>query len=168
MGISNRIKSVVVAALCTASVASPAVAGTRTTDMDVSATVTGNCTISASELAFPDVDTLSGTAVTGTGGLSVRCTNGTGWTAAADIGDGSGASYTNRRMTAGGNTLNYNLFTSGTYGTVWGDGTGGSATIGGTGTGSVQNITIHGRIPAGQTAVPAGDYTDLIGITVTY
>lgn len=169
MGIIIRTKTVTAAALCTAALASPANADTQTTNLGVSATVTANCTVTATPLDFPDVNTLSGSAVTGTGTFSVTCTNGTGWTAAADIGNGSGASYTNRRMTDGGsNTLNYNLYTTAGYTTVWGDDSGATDLIGNTGTGSAQSVTVYGRIPAGQTTVPAGDYSDIVEITVTY
>jgi spore coat protein U-like protein len=71
-------------------------------------------------------------------------------------------------MTAGGNTLDYNLFTDSDYANVWGDGSGTTSTITGTGSGSAQALTIYGRVPGGQSTVPAGSYTDLVSVTVTY
>jgi spore coat protein U-like protein len=73
-----------------------------------------------------------------------------------------------RRLTSGANTLNYSLYTSGTYGTVWGDGTSGTAAVSGTGSGASQTFTVYGRIPSGQTSVPTGVYTDTVSVTVTY
>ena len=146
----------------------PALAATVSANLNTSATVTANCTVSTSALAFGNVDTISGSNVDGTGGLSVTCTSGTSWAASAGVGGGSGASFANRRMTGGANLLNYNLYTSSGYTTVWGDGTGSTATIGGTGTGSAQAVTVYGRVGSGQTTVPAGAYADTVAVTVTY
>jgi spore coat protein U-like protein len=71
-------------------------------------------------------------------------------------------------MTSGANTLNYNLYTSSGYGTVWGDGTSSTAAITGTGTGSAQSTSVYGRIGSGQTSVPPGSYADTVSVTVTY
>jgi spore coat protein U domain-containing protein, fimbrial subunit CupE1/2/3/6 len=146
----------------------PALAGTVGNSLATSATVTGNCTITTTPLAFGNVNTISGSNVDGTGGLSITCTNGTAWTAAAGVGGGTGASYTGRRMVAGANQLGYNLYTAGDYATVWGDGSASTATLGGTGTGSAQAVTVYGRVGSGQTTVPAGSYLDTVAVTVTY
>ena len=136
--------------------------------MSVTATVTANCVVSTSALAFGNVNTISGTNVDGTGGLTITCTNGTPWSAAAGVGAGSGASYTNRRMTSGANLLNYNIYTTVARTTVWGNGTGGTAAIAGTGSGVAQAVTVYGRVASGQTGVPAGAYADTVAVTVTY
>jgi spore coat protein U-like protein len=136
--------------------------------LTVDATVTANCTVSAGSVAFGNVNPISGTNVDASGTFSVTCTNGTGWTATAGVGSGSGASYAARRMTAGSNTLNYNLYTSSGYATVWGDGTGSTGTLTGSGNGSAQVTTVHGRVASGQTSVPPGSYADTVSITVTY
>ncbi|MDQ4087712.1 MAG: spore coat U domain-containing protein [Pseudomonadota bacterium] len=136
--------------------------------LTVEAEVKANCTVSAGSIDFGDVNPISGSNVNGSGTFSVTCTNGTGWTATAGVGSGSGASYTSRRMTAGSNTLNYNLYTSGSYATVWGDGTASTGTLTGTGTGSAQSTTVYGRIASGQTSVPPGSYADSVSITVSY
>ena len=47
-------------------------------------------------------------------------------------------------------------------------GTGSTATIGDTGTGSAQAVTIYGRVGSGQTSAPAGSYADTVSVTVTY
>jgi spore coat protein U-like protein len=160
---------VIVLGASAAALSSPASAGTKSDNLGVSATVAANCTISTTALDFGSIDTLSASPVTGTGGISVTCTSGTGWTAAADAGTGTGASYAGRQMTSGaGDVLGYNLFTTGAYAVVWGDGTSSSATVGDTGSGSAQSVTIYGRIPAGQLTVPAGSYADTVAVTVTY
>ena len=143
-------------------------ADTASSTLSVSATVTANCTVSTSALAFGNVNTLSGTNVDGSGGLSVTCTNGTAWTASAGVGAGSGASFAARRMSAGGDLLNYNLYTNSARSTVWRDGTASTATVGGTGSGTTQAVTIYGRVNSGQTSAPAGSYADTVAVTVTY
>lgn len=164
---SIRCKAAIAIAACT-TLATPAAAGNVSSNLGVNATVTANCTISTSALDFGNIDTLSATPVTGTGGFTVACTNGSGWTATASVGGGSGATFATRRMTFGANTLDYSLYTNSGYGTVWGDGTGGSGTITGTGTGASQNITVYGRIPGSQTSVPVGGYSDTVSVTITY
>lgn len=158
------------AAILAAGVALPqaAMGATASSTMNVTATVTANCTVSTTALAFGSVNTISGLNVDSTGSLSIRCTNGTPWSAAAGVGSGSGASYANRRMTSGANLLNYNIYTTAARVTVWGNGTAGTAPIAGTGTGAAQAVTVYGRVGSGQTSVPAGAYADTVAVTVTY
>jgi spore coat protein U-like protein len=71
-------------------------------------------------------------------------------------------------MTSGANLLNYNIYTTAARTTVWGNGTGGTAAIGGTGSGVAQAVTVYGRVGSGQTSVPAGAYADTVAVTITY
>jgi spore coat protein U-like protein len=143
-------------------------AATVGSSLGVNATVTANCTISTTALAFGNVNTLSGSNVDGTGGLSITCTNGTGWSASADLGGGTGASFASRKMAFGSELLNYSLYTDSARSSVWGDGTGSTSLFSGTGNGSSQAVTVYGRVPSGQTSVPAGSYADTVAVTVTY
>ena len=152
-----------------AAAAMPAQAATTSSNLDVSATVTSNCVVSTSPIDFGDVDVTNGANVDGTGGISVTCTSGTAWSADADAGGGTGATLAVRKMSDGTNFLNYALYTNAGRTTVWGDGAGGAtATISGTGNGVAQASTIYGRVPSGQTSLPAGDYLDTVTVTVTY
>lgn len=153
------------AAIC---LPAPAIAGTANGSLATSATVNAACTISTTPLAFGSVDSTSASNVDAAGGLSITCTNGSAWAASAGAGGGSGASFANRKMTSGSDLLNYNIYTSAARTTVWGDGTGSTATIGGTGTGVAQAVTVYGRIAGGQTTVPIGSYADTVAVTVTY
>lgn len=156
-------------ALTTAISAQPALAATATSDLNVSATVTSNCTVSTTPIDFGNVDVTAGQDVDATGGISVTCTNGTAWAASADAGQGTGASLATRKMANGSDLLNYVLYTDSSRTSVWGDGAGSStATISDTGTGTSQDSTIYGRVPSGQTSVPAGSYADTVTVTVTY
>jgi spore coat protein U-like protein len=149
-------------ALATAAAAiclpAPAIASTVGGSLATSATVTANCTVSTTPLAFGNVDSTSASNVDATGGLSITCTNGSAWTASAGVGAGSGASYASRKMTAG----------SAARTTVWGDGTASTGTIGGTGNGSAQSVTVYGRVGGGQNGVPVGSYADTVAVTITY
>ena len=157
------------AALAGLVIAAPAYASTATGNLGVSATVSSNCTLSTSPVAFGTVDVTSGTDVDATGSIGVTCTSGTAWDASADAGAGSGATLDTRKMTSGANLLNYVLYTDSARTTVWGDGASGTtALISDTGTGVEQTKTIYGRVPSGQTSAPAGDYTDTVAVTVTY
>ena len=168
---NQTILKVARAAAATAAVltmSAPAFAQSASSSLNVTATVTPNCTVSTSAIAFGSVNTLSGSNVDGTGGVTVTCTNGTPWTASAGAGSGSGASFNGRKLSAGSNMLTYNLYTDSSRSSIWGDGTGSTATLGNTGSGGTQNFTIYGRIAAGQTSAPAGNYSDTVSVTVSY
>lgn len=168
MPIDFRFGAYAAAAALLGAASSGALAATVSSSMSVTATVTANCTVSTTALAFGNVNTISGSNVDSTGSLSIVCTNGTTWAASAGVGSGSGASFANRRMTAGANLLNYNIYTTTARTIVWGNGTAGTATIAGTGTGLTQAVTVYGRVNLGQTSVPAGSYADTVAVTVTY
>lgn len=157
-------------AALTVVVAQPSLAATATSSLSSTATVTSNCTVSTTAVAFGNVNVTTGAAVDQTGAFSTTCTSGTAWTAAADVGaGGTGATITTRKMTSGTNKLNYALYTEATRTTVFGDGTAGNgSTIADTGTGSAVSTTIYGRVLSSQNTVPAGSYSDTVTITVTY
>lgn len=154
--------------LAAAAVPQAALADTASASLTVNATVTANCTVSTSPVNFGSVNTLSGANVDATGGVTVTCTNGTDWSAAADVGSGTGASLASRKMSSGSNLLDYSLYTDAARSSLWGDGTGSTAAVTGTGSGVAQDFTIYGRVPAGQTSVPAGSYADTVSVTITY
>ena len=164
----RQIRFVALGGVALAAVAAqPALAETATGSLSTSATVTSNCIVSTSPVAFGNVDVTTGSAVNGTGGISVTCTNGTAWAADAAAGAGTGVSLTVRKMTAGANLLNYALYTESSRTTLWGDGVTGSK-ISDTGTGSAQAKTIYGQVLASQVGAPAGSYADTVVVTVTY
>jgi len=137
-----------------------------------------SCTTSGSNLVFGNYTPFSTSATDITGTITVACSatvNLTGGTVNYTIAlsTGNSGSYATRKLNSGVNILNYNLYTSSGYTTVWGDGTGGSVTVSGSGTilvtGSFSNdATVYGRIPALQVSTVPGSYNDTITITVTY
>ncbi len=77
-------------------------------------------------------------------------------------------SYTQRVMTKGSASLNYQIYTGASLTMVWGDGTGNTSTISGGNNGTnSQTIIGYGSIPPGQYVNP-GVYTDRIIVTVIY
>jgi spore coat protein U-like protein len=147
---------------------------TTTTTFAVTATVNSTCSATATALPF-------GAYTPGAGGLtanstiSVKCTKNSPYTIALNAGTGAGAAFATGRfmtVTAGSNTLQYNLYTAASFGTVWGDGSGATATVAGTGAGvgTANTATVYGRLldnATNQLAVP-GSYSDTITVTVTY
>lgn len=124
--------------------------------------VRAGCTVSAAGVAFGNYDVFSSEALTGAGDINVVCTPISSYTVSLSAGGGS---YSQRELSSGSNVLSYNLYTHGGYTVIWGDGTGGTSTVGGNG--EDVHHTVHGRIPALQN-VPAGSYTDTIVVTVTF
>lgn len=105
------------------------------------------------------------------GSVQISCkVNGNG-TAPVDVALGvSGGTMGQRRLQSGTSFLAYNLFTSPSYTTVWGDGTGGSAlqSVALTKTLETMSWVLYGRIPAGQLNAAPGTYTDTIQVTVSW
>lgn len=135
--------------------------------LTVQATVQKNCTVNATNLAFPPQGLLN-SVVTGTGTITVRCTNNNAFSVAL-----SGGSVANnvaaRKMkhATAADTVSYQLYQDGGYATIWGDGVTGGTPLTGTGTGSNQLFTVYGRVPVQATPRP-GNYSDTVTATITF
>ena len=76
-----------------------------------------------------------------------------------------------KNTTSGGAYMAYNIFTESAYTTIWGNGstgsmvTGTSALILGT---STTNHVVYGKVPAGQSTLKAGNFSDALTMTLTY
>lgn len=164
-----KFAMVAAAAFAVALVSAPnASAATATATIAVSATVTNSCTATAGSLAFTTgYSSATTTPTTATGTFTVNCTLDGSYTIALDKGQGTGASLATRYMMNGTNKLGYTIYTASSGPTVWGDGTGSTATVPGTGNGSNQTISVFGSIPANQPAF-AGSYADQVTATITY
>jgi spore coat protein U-like protein len=142
-------------------------AATATASIVVSATVLSICIAAATPLAFGNYDSSAGTATTTTASVIVTCTNGTPYSVALGAGNGTGATVAQRVMTNGSNTLNYNLYTTSGYSSIWGNGTLSTVTQSGTAGLTPTTYTVYGKIPANQ-YVTSGVYGDSVTATVTY
>ncbi|MFK0378551.1 spore coat protein U domain-containing protein [Pandoraea sp. NPDC090278] len=138
-----------------------------TNGFTVNVTVINKCTINATGLTFGPSTTLSNT-LTAQGSLAVQCTNNDAYQILLSSGvSGQVGARTLKGQTFGA-TIPYQLYTNSTYATAWGDGTGGTSTYVGTGTGLVVPITIYGRILP-QPSTPAPDtYQDSITATIQF
>ncbi|UPG86157.1 spore coat U domain-containing protein [Luteibacter aegosomatis] len=133
--------------------------------MTVTASVAPKCTFgAATDLLFGNVPGLLTAATDQTSLLRITCTNRAAYQLGLD--NGANASGTQRRMAAGGAFVNYELYKDSQRTLRWG-GTLNSDTLSRSGTGTEETVTVYGRVPA-QAAVAAGNYSDLITVTVTY
>ncbi len=134
---------------------------TTTTSFLVTASVQASCTISATNLVFGDY---TQALLDGQSQMSLTCTNGAQWSVGLDQGTFPGATVTARRMTGPGSfSLLYSLYRDAARALNWGN-TVGSDTVSGIGTGSVQTLTVYGRVPAAQPVGPGGYRDTIIGM----
>lgn len=165
------------AALPLAFTPTSAQAATATTTFQVTATVVAGCTVSATNLGFGNYDENATAATNANSTVTVNCTDGVPFTVALDAGQNAGgaSNFSARAMsdgTTGDPLLGYQLYTNSGHTTVWGDGTNGSSTVGGTGTGPGSSNaiveTVYGQVPAGQTVL-VGSYVDNpVNVTISY
>jgi len=147
--------------------ATPALAQTATANLAVSASVSNNCSITTSAVAFGAYDPVVTNATTpldSNGAVIVTCTKGAG--TRIDLGLGSNASGSTRRMAGGAEFLTYEIYTDSPGGTVWGSGaTGRSITA--APSKAPRSFTVYGRVPAGQD-VSATTYNDTVVATINF
>lgn len=133
--------------------------------LSISATVAKACTVSASSLNFGNY---MGSPLNSVAAITATCTNGTAYQIGLDAGTAPGATVTHRSMIGPSSVLlNYNLYSDSSRSVNWGN-TLGTDTVGGTGSGNAQALTVYGQIPSGQTTVVAGNYSDTVTVTLTY
>ena len=145
-------------------------AANETASLNVSATVTNNCTISTAPLAFSQYDPVIANAsadLDGTGRVTVACTKGA--TPNIGLGGGSSASGTARRLSDGSgvNYLTYELFQDSGRSVAWTSSGSGMLTPVAATSKAARDFTVYGRIAANQD-VPAGSYTDSVVATVNF
>ncbi len=174
------MKRLVVVFTCLAMLqAVPALAGSASTNLSVSATIANNCTIATSAVAFGAYDpivTNASTPLDGSGTVSITCTKGAATTIA--MGLGSNASGSTRRLTDGSsNYITYEAYQppSSTPGaacvyaspTVWGTAGANLFTPAVAPSKAARSYNVCGRVVAGQD-LPSGTYTDTVLATVNF
>lgn len=120
------------------------------------------CTLSVQGVNFGGYDFMSSQNLDSVGHAIVSCDVSTSFSIALSTGAGS---YASRAMQNGAHQLSYNLYTDAAHTMVWGDGTGGSVVVSGSGT-SVDEV-VYGSAPAGQNPF-LGSYSDAITVTLTF
>jgi len=133
---------------------------------NVTANVVNDCLVNAAPVAFGARGVLNG-GVRASGGLSVKCTAGSSYRIALDGGSAAGVPGARKmKNAASGRTVDY-LLSAVQNGQVWGDGSAGSVTVDGTGSGMVQQVPVYGLVP-GQATPPPGDYADRVTATIYF
>lgn len=145
----------------------PAIAATATGSMNVRITITDECKVqTASDLDFGSHGVIDAN-VDQTSTINVQCTTGKSYNVGLSAGAGTGATVAVRKMTGPASaTIDYTIYRESTRTQLWGT-TIPTDTVGGTGNGAIQPLTVYGRVPP-QTTPPAGLYTDTVSITITY
>lgn len=155
-------------ALCFASILAPggpAAAATATTSFGVQIQITNDCTITSTDMNFGSVGFIAAN-VDATSTITVRCTVGSAYSIALNLGVGTGTSIAARKLTGAGGTLDYNLYQDTARTIVWGT-VNPTQTVQGTGNGTTQPITVYGRVPP-QSSPGTGIYNDTITAEITY
>jgi spore coat protein U-like protein len=130
------------------------------------------CNVSATGINFGPYDVFVAAPLDSTGSVTVSCTYFLPRNVTVSIGASStSGGFRPRRMRglSGSDQLDYNLFTTASRSTIWGNGTAGTSTV------LLSNVrrnqprtaTIYGRIPAGQD-IQVGSYTDTVTVTILY
>jgi spore coat protein U-like protein len=145
-------------------------------------TAAAGCTISSSGLAFGAYQPLTfpgrlaSSAVTSNATISVACSGiVTGGQYTITLGPslaGSGDRISTRAMSnpAGGPDMLFNVYLDPAFTTVWGDGMAAGTVVSGTlpPGDSNQQHTVYGRIPGGQNALWAGQFSGPLTMTINY
>lgn len=127
------------------------------------------CTVQVGDLDFGAVDAIGNSAAISTSDVDINCSGvtpgATEITVCANLGAGSGGEAGGvRQSIAGGGSLGFALYASSGTGTPWGSasapdlGDPRKITVPVTGDAASRTVTLHGIVPAGQSAVPVGDY----------
>ncbi|MFN3235090.1 MAG: spore coat U domain-containing protein [Gammaproteobacteria bacterium] len=135
-----------------------------------------DCSVSATPVAFGKYNPF-GSDVDVTGTVSVSCEkyrSGSSKTLVKytiKLSKGNSGSYSERKLESGSNALLYNLYTSGSYNEIWGNGKSGTEVVSDKyyldGKVETKDYTVYGRIPGYQN-VPVGSYTDTIKVRVKF
>jgi spore coat protein U-like protein len=147
------------AALALAAVAAPGLASAQTCSF----------TLGPSAMAFGVYDPGATAPTDTTGSFTYTCSSARARPVEIWLSTGNGGSFNPRAMSKGADTLAYNLYSDSTRSTIWGDGTGGFASVNSVPTGSAHgaSLTVYGRIGAGQWVAP-GAYSDTITVTLNF
>ena len=179
--LGKRATSVAVGALFGVSIlaAAPAFGGAQPANLAVSASVTANCTISTTAVAFGAYDPVSAnasTALPGSGTVAIACTKGSAPSITLSLGANAAGSQRNMKIVGGGtDVLGYQLFqppdnTPGTAcpgTTVWDTSVGGPFTPTAPTSKAARTYNVCGTVAAGQD-VSVGTYNDTVVATVNF
>jgi len=126
------------------------------------------CTISATSVNFGSYNVFNGSPTDSTGTVTYRC-NGSAHNITVGLTQGASASFNQRQMQKGSESLTYNLFVDASRTNIWGDGTSGTSvySISNPPNNTNVNLTVYGRVTAGQD-VSAGSFSDTVTAVVNF
>lgn len=127
-----------------------------------------SCTATATSLALGTYTPGAGPAASAAT-VTVTCNSGAVFAVGANA--GNSGNQNQRLLTSGANSLQYNLYTTASHTTIWGDGTGSTGVLSGTSTGSPYVLNYYGLLPDNafnQAGVPGSGYSDTILVVVTF
>ena len=156
--------------LGTVLLAAPMFAASNSANLDVTANVVANCTISTTPLDFGNYDPVGVNATADkaeatAGVVSVACTKGS---AGLRIDLGAGSNFSGgRRMTGGGDFLGYDLYQDSTHATSWGSGAAAGLTIANATSRTARTFDVYGLVPQNQDASVAA-YADTVLATINF
>jgi spore coat protein U-like protein len=165
------------AVISIASLQSQTMAGNTTASTKATATITGSCQISATNVNFGELSASNGSPATlwATGGVQTQCTKNSSYNIQLSMGNNADADNW-RRMTGAnsGQTIQYTLCQSQASTGAWGTANGGcnvpwrgtSFPLTSTGTGAVQTFPVYGWSSTG--FYTPDTYTDSIVATVNF
>lgn len=120
------------------------------------------CSLNVQGVNFGGYDFTSSQNLESVGHVVVTCDVSSSFSISLSAGAGT---YASRTMQNGSYRLDYNLYTDPAHTMVWGDGTGGSVMVSGSGT-SVDEV-VYGSALAGQNPY-IGTYSDAVTVTLTF
>lgn len=124
--------------------------------------IAATCNLQVQGVNFGSYDFQSSQNLDSVGHVIVTCDASTSYSIA--LGPGTGT-YDTRLLQNGSHQLAYNLYTDVIHSTVWGDGSGNSDLINGSGTDA--DYPVYGSMPAGQNPY-VGAYSDVVTVVLTF
>jgi spore coat protein U-like protein len=126
------------------------------------------CTISTTPISFGAYNVFNTSPTAANGTITYRCGNADHNITVA-ISTGASGTFTNRTLKKSAESLTYNLYLDAAFTSIWGDGSGVTATyhIGNPPNGVDVNLTVYGQVPALQD-VSAGSYTDTVVASIIF
>ena len=144
--------------------------GQATAKMDVTALVSSNCRMTLTPLSFGTYDPLGANAtqeLDATATLSLTCTKDSIATVAIDRGQNPTGGNLTRRLAAGDQRLDYEIYRDAARTQTWSVGTGALRYVSAAGITSTSELMVYGRIPSGQD-VASGNYNDVVTAKVDF
>lgn len=144
-------------------------AGSASSNLQVSVTVDAACAIDTTAVSFPDYEPIgahqSAPDDSSSGSVTVTCTPGAAPTISLSL--GNYASGSQARMSNGASSfVDYTLYQDAAHLFVWGSGANSLSMTPAPDT-DPRTVTVYGRIPGGQTPAP-GSHSDLVVATVNF